>query len=83
MPDGRLTYYDLLQVQHQDSIRAFSSQYFTDDKEAAAISQRFFDSVRMRQPKQHKKGPGKYGAWIFGAVVGIAIIVMLARRLTH
>jgi hypothetical protein len=74
LPDGKKSYYELLQLLHQDSMRGFSCQYFAGDPEGYKVSQRFFGSIGVTTPK---KSQGLFT----NPVVWIAVVLILAAAI--
>jgi len=81
--DGRNSYYELLQVLQQDSIRGFSCQYYTGDPESVKIATRFFKSVKTATAKSSKSTLGKYGFWIGAALLVIVGVWAFLRKKGH
>lgn len=71
--DGRKSFYELLQLVHQDSMRGFSCQYFAGDTEALKTSHRFFASIGVAPEKKSHGLPLKPGLWIGGILLLLAV----------
>jgi hypothetical protein len=72
--DGPRSYYELLQVLHQDSIRGFSCQYYKDDPEAYEICRKFFQSVQYAPRAKTSGVSSGYKRYWIG---GLAVILIL------
>lgn len=80
---GKRSYYDLVQVLDQDSLRGFSAQYYIGDARAAETARVFFESIRPAPPKPAKKGFGKYGLWIGGTLLVVIAVWAYLRFRSH
>lgn len=77
---GKKSYYELLQVLSQDSIRAFSSQYYEGDEKAIKDTRKFFQSVKYTGGKKASGSPGRLGLWIGGGVLVLLGVWLWMRR---
>jgi hypothetical protein len=78
--DGKNSYYELLQLLQQDTMRSFSCQYYIGDEQALKMSQRFFKSIKVTKGSKSRSVPGKLGFWIGGAVLLVAGVWAVARK---
>jgi len=76
---GDKAYYDLVQVLHQDSIRAFSSQFVAGDKSAAEASARLFSSIRYVLQGQRKATRPRTVYWGVGGLLVLGAVFAVFR----
>lgn len=79
-PDGRRSYYELLQLLQQDTMRSFSAQYFVDDTNGMEASRRFFRSISVVSESPSPRFPGKLGFLFGGAVLLIGAWLVWRKK---
>lgn len=81
LPEGKKSYYELLQLVHQDSVRGFSCQYLTDEPGGIKACQRFFRSIEVKKGSAKRSQPKNLGLWA-GGVLLLAVAGWLLMRRT-